>query len=123
MSLLRFIARTLFATIFLVSGYDALATPGGRVTAVSESLPLPQPEFLVRLNGGGMLVGGAALAVGLKPRVAALSLAAALVPTTYVGHRFWKQSDPGVRGNQKVHFNKNVSLIGGLLTYSLTEDG
>src|SRR5476651_405761 len=118
MTLLRFIARTLFATMFLIGGYDSLTKPGGRVKMVSETLALPEPEFLVRLNGGSMLAGGAALALGVKPRAAALGLAAALVPTTYVGHQFWKQGDPATRRTQKVHFNKNISLIGGLLTYS-----
>ena len=67
-------------------------------------------------------MGGAALALGIKPRLAALELAATLVPTTYVGHQFWEQSDPAMRRNHQVHFNKNVGLIGGLLTYALTED-
>ncbi len=122
MTLLRFIGRTLFATIFVIAGYDSLTKPGGRTNLVSENLPLPEPELMVRLNGASMVVGGTALAIGLKPRLAALGLAAALVPTTYAGHQFWKQSDPGMRRNQQVHFNKNVSLIGGLLTYALTDD-
>jgi len=44
------------------------------------------------------------------------------VPTTYVGHQFWEQSDPAMRRNQQVHFSKNISLIGALLAYALTED-
>ena len=70
---------------------------------------------MVRINGGLMVVGGAALALGIKPRLAALGLAATLVPTTYVGHQFWKQEDPAAARKQQVHFNKNVTLIGGLL--------
>jgi uncharacterized membrane protein YphA (DoxX/SURF4 family) len=122
MTLLRFIARTLFASIFVISGYDTLTNPGGRAKVVSDTLPLPEPELMVRLNGASLLVGGTALAVGVKPRLAALGLAAALVPTTYAGHQFWKQTDPGMHRNHQVHFNKNVSLIGGLLTYALTLD-
>ncbi len=67
-----------------------------------------------------MVVGGAALALGIKPRLAALGLAATLVPTTYVGHQFWKQTEPAARRGQQIHFNKNVAIIGGLLTYALT---
>jgi putative oxidoreductase len=122
MSFLRLVARTAFAWIFIVAGYSTLKTPGARPEMVAKVLPVPEPELLVRLNGAMMIAGGTALALGVKPRLAALELAATLVPTTYVGHRFWKQSDPAARRNQQVHFNKNVSLIGGLLAFALTED-
>ncbi len=122
MPLLRLIARSLFSTIFVIAGYDSLTNPGRRSDLVGQTLPLPEPELMVRLNGGSMLLGGAALALGVKSRWAALGLASALVPTTYAGHQFWKQTDPGMRRNQQVHFNKNVSLLGALLTYALTDD-
>ena len=122
MKLLRLIARTTFAWIFIKDGYGVLTKPGARVDLVAKNLPLPQPELLVRLNGASMVAGGTALALGIKPRLAALELAATLVPTTYVAHRYWEQSDPAMRRNHQVHFNKNVSLIGGLLAYALTGD-
>jgi putative oxidoreductase len=121
MRCLRFVARLAFAWIFVRSGYDVMRNPGRRAEVLAKTVPVPEPELFVRLNGGLMLAGGTALALGLKPRLAALELAATLVPTTYVGHQFWKQSDPAARRMQKVHFDKNVSLIGGLLAYALTD--
>jgi putative oxidoreductase len=121
MRCLRFVARLAFAWIFVRSGYDVMTNPGRRTELVAKALPVPEPELLVRINGGLMVAGGTALALGVKPRLAALELAATLVPTTYVGHQFWKQSDPAARRMHKVHFDKNVSLIGGLLAYALTE--
>lgn len=121
MPLLRLIARSLFSTIFVVSGYDTILNPSRRAEIVSNTLHLPAPELMVRLNGASMLVGGSALALGIKPRWAALGLAAALVPTTYAGHQFWKQSDPAMRRMQLVHLYKNLSILGGLLTYALTD--
>ncbi len=122
MSLLRFTARTMFAWLFLAAGTKAMTEPGGRTKLVEKALPLPDPELMVRINGGLMVVGGAALALGIKPRLAALGLAASLAPTTYVGHQFWTQTDPAAKSNQLVHFNKNVAIMGGLLTYALTDD-
>ena len=119
MGFLRFIARCLFADIFLTAGYDALTHPAGRPDLVAKTLPLPEPELMVRINGAAMVAGGAALALGVKPRLAALGLAAVLVPTTYTGHQYWNQNDPAARRAQLVHFQKNVSLFGGLLTYAL----
>jgi uncharacterized membrane protein YphA (DoxX/SURF4 family) len=122
MSLLRLAARTMFAWLFLAAGVKTMTEPGGRAGLVERALPLPEPELMVRINGGLMVVGGAALALGIKPRLAALGLAATLVPTTYVGHQFWTQTDPAAKRNQQVHFNKNVAIMGGLLTYALTDD-
>ncbi|MHB8719343.1 MAG: DoxX family protein [Candidatus Dormibacteria bacterium] len=121
MPLLRLLARCSFAAIFVVAGYDAATTPGGRVQLVEEVLPCPNPEMAVRAQGASMLALGTALALGIKPRCAALGLAASLVPTTYVGHRFWNEDDAMRRANQRVHFLKNASLFGGLLAYALTK--
>ena len=119
MGLLRLAARTLFAWIFLAAGVQTAMEPGGRTDVVAKTLPLPQPELMVRLNGALMVLGGTALALGIKPRLAAAGLAATLVPTTYAGHQFWNQSDPTARRGQLVHFNKNLTMIGALLTYAL----
>jgi uncharacterized membrane protein YphA (DoxX/SURF4 family) len=78
---------------------------------------------LVLLNGVVHVVGGAMLATGKLPRLAALALAATLVPTTIGGHRFWEESDPTARQNQQIHFFKNVSMMGGLLLASLDTEG
>jgi uncharacterized membrane protein YphA (DoxX/SURF4 family) len=46
-----------------------------------------------------------------------------MVPTTVAGHRFWEESDPGSKGNQQVHFFKNVSMLGGLIIAGLDTEG
>ncbi len=122
MGFLRLATRTMFAWIFLAGGFSSLTDPGRRPELVAKTTPLPEPTLMVRLNGGLMVAGGAALALGIKPRLAALELAATLIPTTFVGHQFWRQDDPGAARNQQVHFNKNVSLVGGLLLYALTPE-
>jgi hypothetical protein len=38
-----------------------------------------------------------------------------LVPTTYAGHRFWETDDKQERMQQRIHFLKNLSILGGLL--------
>jgi putative oxidoreductase len=49
------------------------------------------------------------------PRLAALTLAGSLIPTTIAGHAFWKVGDPPARKLQQVQFHKNMAMIGGLL--------
>ena len=121
MFVLRFLARCAFASIFVLSGYDVATNPGARVKLVEDKLALPNAELAVRAQGASMLALGTALALGVKPRLAALGIAAVLVPTTYVGHQFWAEEDSARRTMQKVHFRKNASLFGGLLAYAFTE--
>jgi uncharacterized membrane protein YphA (DoxX/SURF4 family) len=63
------------------------------------------------------------LAIGKFPRVAALALAATLVPTTAAAHRFWEVDDEATRAQQTVHFLKNASILGGLVLAALDTEG
>jgi len=121
LSAVRFLARSLLSLAFIVLGWDAAREPGGRVKVVAE-LGVPQPELAVRANGSLMVAAGAMLMLGIRPRLAALSLVASMVPTTLAGHPFWQVSDPQQRKGQRIHFLKNLSMIGGLLTVALSGD-
>ncbi len=127
MSPVRRIARPLLASMFLVGGLDAVRHPDsktpsaepvtGKITALlPDSVPLPSdPAQLVRINGGVQLGAGLLLTLGKLPRLSALALAASVVPTTAAGHRFWEADDEATKRNQRIHFFKNVSMLGGLL--------
>ena len=131
MTVVRRIARPMLAAIFVTSGLDALRHPAARAQAAAPlvkmlagPLNMPDdPEMLVRANGATMLVAGTMLGLGRFPRVAALALASTLVPTTYAAHAFWTIEDPAARAQQKVHFLKNVGLLGGVLLASVDTAG
>lgn len=120
---LRPAARVLTGSTYVLLGYDALREPGGRVdqaspvlAAIRSKVPLPEDdELLVRANAAVQVAAGTMLALGRAQRLAALALAASLVPTTLAGHPYWKVEDPAARKQQRIHFHKNMALIGGLL--------
>lgn len=114
MSPTRSLARPLLASMFVSGGLDALRNPAGRVEK-ARAAGLSEPEKLVQANAATQLVGGLALATGRLPRLSALVLAGTLVPTTWVGHPFWQETDQQARKGQQIHFFKNVSMLGGLL--------
>lgn len=114
MSPTRRLARPLLASMFVSGGIDTLRAPSARVEKV-RAAGLSEPEKLVQANGVAQVVGGLMLATGRLPRLSSLVLAGSLVPTTYVGHAFWEESDPTVKQQQQVHFIKNLSMLGGLL--------
>ncbi|PAZ10026.1 DoxX family protein [Streptomyces sp. SA15] len=124
MSLLRLVGRPMLASMFVSGGLSSLLAPEEvapaaepvvqPVTERVEALP-DRTEQLVRLNGAVQVAAGVLLGIGRVPRVAALAIAATLVPTTLAGHRFWEAEDPEERAQQRIHFLKNLSMLGGLL--------
>lgn len=130
MTLVRRVARPMLASVFMVQGLDLLKHPAAlrdKVAPFADKvapLGIPNdPELLVRANGAAMVGAGGLLAIGRMPRLAALVLAVAMAPTTYVGHPFWEDRDPAAKRQNRIQFLKNLSLIGGLLLASVDTEG
>lgn len=123
MTLVSPLARPMLAAIFVASGVAGLRDPeplADRAKKITDQistrteLPL-DARTQVRINAAAQVAGGLLLASSKAPRLAALILAASLVPTTLAGHPFWEDEDPTERAAQRTHFLKNVGLFGGLL--------
>lgn len=136
MTVSRLIARPMLASIFVVGAATALKNasgPAAKADPVTSRLvplvkkagvPLPEdPETLVKINAGVQIGAALALATGRAPRLSAAVLAASLIPTTAAGHRFWEHDDAADRTQQRLHFFKNVSLVGGLIIAAGDTDG
>ena len=132
MALTRRFARPLLASIFVVGGWEAFWNPAGKAKkAEVVTEPLAEKagvggldaETLVRINGAVQIGGGVLLALGTFRRLAALALIGSIIPTTYAGHRFWEERDPAARSQQKMHFLKNVGLLGGLILAAFDTEG
>jgi uncharacterized membrane protein YphA (DoxX/SURF4 family) len=80
---------------------------------------VPDDVTAVRANAATQMAAAALFALGKATRPAAAVLAASLVPTTVAGHPFWKADDEEKRGQQLVHFSKNLAILGGLLLAAL----
>lgn len=123
MNLTRTVARPLLAGVFVTSGIDTARHPDERAKraepvarAIAVPLGLPDdPVLLVRVNGAAQAAAGSLLAMGKLPRLAAAVLAGSLVPTTVAGHRFWEEVDDAKRSAQRIHFLKNLAMLGGLI--------
>jgi uncharacterized membrane protein YphA (DoxX/SURF4 family) len=118
--------------MFVYGGLDALQHPEGKVKAaepvagpIAERIPhlTTDTETLIRMNGAVMVGAGALLATGKFRRLASAALIVSLLPTTYAGHRFWEESDDASRTQQRIHFLKNMGLLGGLILSALDTEG
>ena len=127
--MVRRLARLMLAAVFVLSGIDTLRNPEKQVATatpwlektldkVGDKLPeqIPtDPKTLVRLSAGVKVAAGIGLACTPLHRVSAIVLAGDLVPTTLAGHPFWQYEDKAVWRQQRIHFLKNLGLIGGLI--------
>ena len=135
--LLRRFARPLLATAFVADGVDALVHPEPRTQAASalvqqgqQSLPdniaakFPSdPGTFVRINAITQVSAGVLLALGKFPRLASLTLAATVIPTTVTQQDFWAEKDPERKTAKRAAFIKDVSLLGGLMIASADTEG
>jgi uncharacterized membrane protein YphA (DoxX/SURF4 family) len=130
----RTVARTLLAAIFVRGGLDAFNNPDrlvpgaksvtDRLAPTLDAVGLPtDTRTLVRLNGAVQMAGGVLLATNTAVRPAALALAGSLVPTTLAGHDFWSIDDPAQQASHRIHFLKNLGLLGGLLLAAVDTEG
>jgi putative oxidoreductase len=123
------IAGPLLAGIFVHGGWDSVCRPESKVKVaepvtrlVSSQFDLlpDDPAVLVRANGVVQVAAGGLLAAGKFQRLAAMALFCSLIPTTYAGHAFWSEADEERAGEQRMHFYKNLGLLGGLLLIAST---
>lgn len=132
----RSLAHAMLASVFVSGGIHTLLHPehaakqaepvSQRLAAATENTApwLPTgPVAVVRANAAIQVGGAALLASGRLPRLAALALAASLVPTTLVGHAWWRYQDPAQRSNHRNHFLKNVAILGGLALTAVDTQG
>jgi putative oxidoreductase len=103
-----FMGRALLSAIFLASVIGKLQAPAGTIGYIA-SAGLPFPEFAYALAVVIELVGGLALLVGFKTRIAAGALAIFSLATAIGFHSNFADL------NQFIHFFKNVAIAGGLL--------
>jgi putative oxidoreductase len=138
MTAIRLLARPMLASAFVAGGVSALKNaPALAIKAkpvvdrIRPTLEKAAPQVklpddtvtLVRVNAGVQILAAVALARGRAPRLSSTVLAASLLPTTVAGHQFWNETDPEARANQKVHFFKNLSMLGGLVLASVDTEG
>ncbi|MEU2042173.1 DoxX family protein [Nocardia niwae] len=135
--LLRRLARPLLATAFVVDGVDTLRRPDERVKAANALLErghrqLPEeiatklpsnPTTVVQVNALAQVSGGVLLALGKAPRLAALVLAATVVPAAVTEQDFWNEQDPARKSAKRNAFLKDLGLLGGLMIAAADTEG
>ena len=106
------VARILMASIFISAGFSKVFGFDG-VTAYIASKGLPMPMIIAGLTVALEILGGLAIIVGYKARIAGLLLGLFSILAAFIFHNFWAFPPEQVY-LQNIMFMKNLSMAGGL---------
>jgi len=139
MSLLRFVARSMLASYFVINGVKAFRHPEDLVAeaqpiadavlpSVNSLLPEAARGYLpedtagfVKCTGIAQVVGGLSLATGIGRRLGAGVLAATMVPHVLASNPLKAKGED--RSVAQAQLSKNVALLGGVLLASQDTQG
>ncbi len=115
------IGRILFGGFFLYSGINHLRK-SREMGPYAESKGVPKGEVAVAVSGIPLVIGGASLLSGVKPKLGAAAILGFLAGVSPVMHGFWRDEDPNERQNNMINFMKNAALAGGALALMGVEE-
>ncbi len=121
--LLDRVARPLLAAVSVANGIETLLNPTPKIEAAAPLMAMGQgilpaqvnPALLVRADAALKIAAGLLMGLGWAPRIAAIALAADMIPTTVAEHPFSTTGSPDARRARQAHFLSNCGLLGGLL--------
>lgn len=114
MDVVILIGRILFGAVF-IGGALGHFTQTAYLAGYAESKGIRPGRAAVLLAGGWMLVGAALVALGAWADLGALMLVVFLLPTAFIMHPFWRETDQQVKAGEQIQFNKDISLAGAAL--------
>ncbi|MGO4493837.1 DoxX family protein [Arthrobacter sp. 2YAF22_2] len=131
MSVVRFLARPMLASSFVLAGLDKLRNADDTATQLSpllrraaDALPFQTDEkVLARVIGGTQVGAGVCFALGKSARLAATVLALISALNGFVEWRSADISSKEGRDARRKRLLKNVSLTGGVLLASVDTAG
>ena len=123
MDIVLIIGRVLFALLFISSGVSHL-TKLEAMTGYAQYKKVPAAKFGVVISGLMILLGGIYIAFGVYADLGALLIALFLIPTSFLMHAFWKETDATAKQNKSISFFKNLALAGAaLIIFALVATG
>jgi len=105
------IGRLMLGGFFVSNGINHLRNRDAMAGYV-DSKGVPQPKLAVTLSAIPLLVGGASLILGVKPKWGSAAILGFLAGVSPIMHDFWKNEDPAEREKNKIDFMKNTALAG-----------
>jgi putative oxidoreductase len=115
------LGRLVFGGFFLYNGINHFRQRK-MLAQYAGAKKVPLPDVAVTVSGAAMLIGGASILLGIKPKLGAAAIAGFLVGVSPVMHDFWRVEDPNQRMQEMVNFSKNLALLGAALALMGVEE-
>ena len=116
-----FIGRLLFGGFFLSSGINHFKNRK-MLAGYAESKHVPKAEIAVTATGVALVVGGASILLGVKPKLGTAAILGFLAGVSPIMHDFWRAEDPNQRMNDMINFSKNLALVGAAAALMAVEE-
>ncbi|MFQ5703797.1 MAG: DoxX family protein [Gemmatimonadales bacterium] len=111
---MHLMGRILFSMVFIGSGMSHFMNMGG-MTEYARAKGVPAAKLAVAVTGLMALAGGITVLLGWHRFIGAGLLVIFLVPTAFLMHPFWKETDAQAKQNEMAHFMKTLALAGAAL--------
>jgi putative oxidoreductase len=105
------VGRLIFGGFFLYNGINHVKQHKN-LSQYAGLKDVPMPEQAVTASTVLLLLGGASILLGMKPKIGTAAVIAFLAAVSPMMHDFWKQKDLSQRQNDMIHFSKNMALLG-----------
>jgi len=115
------LGRLVFGGFFLYSGIHHFVDRK-MLAQYAAAKKVPVPDVAVMASGAMMIMGGASILSGVKPKWGALAIMGFLAGVSPMIHDFWSHQDPNQRQAEMVNFTKNLALLGGALALMGVEE-
>ncbi len=115
------LGRLIFGGFFLYSGIHHFVDRK-TLARYAASKKVPVPDIAVVASGAMMIMGGASILSGVKPKLGTLAIMGFLAGVSPMIHDFWSHEDPNQREAEMVNFTKNLALLGGALALMGVEE-
>jgi putative oxidoreductase len=117
MGIIYGLGRAIFGGFFLYNGINHLTNPEA-LEAYAAAKQVENPHLSVKGSGILLTAAGAALLLGIAPRLGALGVAGFLAAVSPQMHDFWNAQDPGQKQGDMIHFSKNMALLGAAIAFA-----
>ncbi len=115
------LGRLVFGGYFLYSGIHHFLDRK-MLSQYAASKRVPMPDIAVPATGAALVIGGASILLGVKPKLGTLAVMGFLAGVSPLMHDFWRQQEPGQRQAEMINFTKNMALLGGALALMGVEE-
>lgn len=115
------LGRLIFGGYFLYNGINHFRNRE-MLAQYAASKNVRMADAAVTVSGTALIVGGASLILGVKPKLGAAAIMGFLLGVSPMMHDFWRQQDANQHMAEMVNFTKNMALLGGAMALMGVEE-